>query len=125
MSKKILLIEDETNIRTMYADILTEEGYEVIQVGDGKQGYEVVMNSDWDVLLLDIMLPRLDGIELLKRMRVSPAKKDKPIIILTNLEDSRIRETCLNLGIKDFLVKSNITPDDVVLAVKKYVFNNE
>lgn len=124
MSKKVLLIEDETSIRTMYADVLQDEGYEVIQIGDGKEGYDAVLNREWDVLLLDIMLPRLDGIELLKQMRKDPATKDKPIIILTNLEDSRIKETCFNLGIKDFLVKSNIMPNDVVLAVKKYVFND-
>ena len=107
----------------MYADVLREEGYEVIEIGDGRDGLTTVMNGEWDLLLLDIMLPRLDGIELLKQMRVDPKTKDKPTIILTNLEDNRIRDTCYNLGIKDFLVKSNIVPGDVLITVKKYVFN--
>ena len=123
MSNRVLLIEDETSIRTMYAEVLRDEGYEVTEVGDGKDGFDKDTEGEWYVLLLDIMLPRLDGIELLKRTRTDPATKDKPVIILTNLEDARIRETCMSLGIKDFLVKSNIMPNDVVLTVKKYVFN--
>jgi DNA-binding response OmpR family regulator len=124
MANRILIVEDETNIRTMYADILREEGYEVIEQGDGKGGLEAVMAGDWDLLLLDIMLPKLDGIELLKRMKDHPATKDKPIVVLTNLEDNRIKETCFNLGVKEFVVKSNIIPSEIVLSVKKYVFNN-
>lgn len=123
MANRILIVEDETNIRTMYADILREEGYEVIEQGDGKGGLETVMAGDWDLLLLDIMLPKLDGIELLKRMKDNPSTKDKPIIVLTNLEDNRIKETCFNLGVKEFIVKSNIIPSEIVLSVKKYVFN--
>jgi DNA-binding response OmpR family regulator len=123
MANRILLVEDETNIRTMYADILREEGYEVIEEGDGKGGLENVMGGDWDLLLLDIMLPKLDGIELLKRMKDNPGTKDKPIIVLTNLEDNRIKETCFSLGVKEFIVKSNIIPSEIVMSVKKYVFN--
>ncbi len=125
MSKRILIIEDETNIRAMYSDILKESGYEMIEESEGKQGLDAVINGDWDLLLLDIMLPRLDGIELLKRMKQDPMTKDKPVLILTNLDDNRVRDTCLSLGVKEFLVKANVTPNEVVLAVKKYVFVDE
>lgn len=123
MAKRILLVEDETNIRTMYADILREDGYDVIEQGDGKGGLDAVLSGEWDLLLLDIMLPKLDGIELLKRMQNKPETKEKPIIILTNLEDNRIKETCFDLGVKEFIVKSNIIPSEIVMSVKKYVFN--
>lgn len=125
MGKRILIIEDETNIRAMYADILRESGYEVLEEAEGKQGLENVMSGEWDLLLLDIMLPKLDGIELLKRMQLDPRTKEKPVIVLTNLDDNRIRDTCLGLGVKEFLVKANVIPSDVVLSVKKYVFNDE
>ena len=69
MSKRILIIEDETNIRAMYAAILKESGYEVLEEAEGKEGLDAVMNDSWDLLLLDIMLPRLDGIEVLKRIK--------------------------------------------------------
>ncbi len=123
MAKRILIVEDEKNIRVMYADILREEGYEVMEEGDGKEGLNQVLNGEWDLLLLDIMLPKLDGIELLKRMKIDPKTKDKPIVVLTNLEDNRIKETCFTLGVKEFIVKSNIIPSDIVLSVKKYIFN--
>lgn len=125
MSKRILIIEDETNIRAMYADVLREAGYEVLEEAEGKQGLENVMSGEWDLLLLDIMLPKLDGIELLKRMQQDPRTKEKPVVVLTNLDDNRIRDTCLGLGVKEFLVKANVIPKDVVLSVKKYVFNDE
>jgi len=125
MSKRILIIEDETNIRAMYSDILKESGYEVLEEGEGKEGLDAVMNETWDLLLLDIMLPRLDGIELLKRVKQDARAKDKPIIILTNLDDNRVRDTCLSLGVREFMVKANVTPSEVVLAVKKYVFIDE
>jgi len=125
MAKRILIIEDETNIRAMYADVLKEAGYDVLEEAEGKQGLDIVMNSTWDLLLLDIMLPRLDGIELLKRMQLDPRTKSKPVIVLTNLGDDRIRDTCLNMGVKEFLVKANTIPSDIVLTVKKYVFINE
>ena len=125
MSKRILIIEDETNIRAMYSDILKEAGYEVIEEAEGKQGLDSVMNGAWDLLLLDIMLPRLDGIELLKRVKQDTRTRDKPIIILTNLDDNRVRDTCLNLGVNEFMVKANVTPSEVVLAIKKYVFIDE
>jgi len=125
MGKRILIIEDETNIRAMYADVLRESGYDVLEAAEGKAGLNEVINGDWDLLLLDIMLPKLDGIELLKRMQLDPRTKEKPVIVLTNLDDNRIRDTCLDLGVKEFLVKANVIPSEIVLSVKKYVFINE
>ncbi len=125
MGKRILIIEDETNIRAMYADILREAGYDVLEEGEGKQGLNTVMNGNWDLLLLDIMLPKLDGIELLKSMQRDPRTKEKPVLILTNLDDNRVRDTCMDLGVKEFLVKANMIPSEIVLTVKKYVFLDE
>lgn len=125
MGKRILIIEDETNIRAMYADILRESGYDVLEEGEGKKGLDTVVNGDWDLLLLDIMLPKLDGIELLKNIQKDPRTKDKPILILTNLDDNRVRDTCMDLGVKEFLVKANVIPSEIVLTVKKYVFLDE
>ena len=125
MGKRILIIEDETNIRAMYADVLKESGYDVLEAAEGKAGLNEVINGDWDLLLLDIMLPKLDGIELLKRMQLDSRTKEKPVIVLTNLDDNRIRDTCLDVGVKEFLVKSNVIPSEIVLSVKKYAFIDE
>lgn len=125
MIKRVLIIEDETNIRAMYATMLKEEGYEVLEEEEGKKGLDSLINSEWDLLLLDIMLPRLDGIELLKRLQQDQRTKDRPVVVLTNLDDNRVRDTCLGLGVKEFMVKANVTPNDVILAVKKYAFIDE
>lgn len=122
MGKKIILVEDETNIRSMYSTVLQEDGYEVVEISEGKRALEELESSDWDLLLLDIMLPKLDGIELLKRLKSNPATKDKPVLILTNLKDDSIKDEALKLGANEFLVKSGLVPGDIVLAVKKYVF---
>ena len=124
MAKKILLIEDETNIRSMYAEMLRDAGYEVHEVVEGAQGLEVAKTELWDLLLLDIMLPSMDGVELLRAIKSDPNTKDRPVVIVTNLGDDDIRSTCAQLGAKEFLVKAEVTPADVVLTVKKYVFND-
>ena len=123
MPKIVILIEDETNIRSMYAEILKDEGYDVVEISEGKEGLDVLKEGKWDLLLLDIMLPKLDGVELLKKLNEIKDIKDRPVLILTNLQDEEIRNACLELGVREYLVKSNIVPSDVVLNVKKYVFN--
>ncbi|OGC46115.1 hypothetical protein A2V49_03480 [candidate division WWE3 bacterium RBG_19FT_COMBO_34_6] len=121
MARKVLIIEDEKSIRTMYADILIEEKFEVIEAGDGMRGLSLATEGEWDILLLDIMLPKLDGVELLKQLKNDPKTKDKPVIMLTNLADENIKLTCQKLGAKDFLVKSNINLSDIVSVVNTYV----
>ena len=123
--KKILLIEDETNIRALYAEILREDGYEVTEVAGGMDGLKIAQEKDWDLLLLDIMLPTLDGIKLLRKIKSQPALNIKPVVVVSNLGDENVKKTCMELGVKEFLVKAEVKPDDILLTVKKYVFNKE
>ncbi|MFC1621788.1 response regulator transcription factor [Patescibacteria group bacterium] len=123
--KKILLIEDETNIRAMYAEVLREDKFEVIEVAEGMSGWRVAQEKDWDLLLLDIMLPTMDGIELLRKIKGREDLKLKPVVVVSNLGDENVKKTCMELGAKDFLVKSDIKPEDVLLTVKKYVSNKK
>ena len=122
--KKILLIEDETNIRALYAEVLRDDGYEVTEIGEGGTGYEAAKAGDWDLLLLDIMLPTMDGVKLLKELKGNAMAVAKPVVVVSNLDDENVKNTCLELGAKEFLVKSNVMPNDVLLTVKKYVFND-
>jgi len=121
--KKILLIEDETNIRSLYAEVLREGGYEVVEISEGMHGLEVAKKDSWDLLLLDIMLPSLDGVEILRRIKADANLSSRPIIIVSNLESEDIKTTCAELGAKEFLVKANIMPKDILLAVKRHVFD--
>ena len=118
---KILLIEDEIAIRDVYKELLVFEGYTVDEAGDGDQGLNKALAGDWDILLLDIMLPRRDGLEILTHLKTVPELSKKPVVLLTNLDKESILKACMDLGANGYLVKSNINPQDVVLEVQKYL----
>lgn len=117
---KILLIEDDANVSDLYNEVLTEGGYQVEIVGDGEEAKNIALQGNWDLMLLDIMLPKLDGMELLRSLKENQTIISKPIIILSALEKKEIVEECLKLGAKQYLVKSNIYPNDLLNAVSKY-----
>jgi len=116
--KKILLIEDEADIRTLYAGYLRDNGYEVIEAQDGIVGYTRASEEDWDVMLLDIMLPGQDGIALLKKIKAEDKTANKPIIALTNLSVESVITQVFDQGADGFLIKSEITPDKIVAEVE-------
>ena len=100
---RILLVEDDPGLREGLADALEGEGYEVLRAPDGVVGLEKGLRDDPDLVLLDLMLPRLDGFEVLKRLRADGM--DSPVLVLTarGLEEDRVRG--LDLGADDYVVK--------------------
>ena len=121
MSKNILIIEDEEDIRSVYAEILKDAGYVVSEAADGVNGLAMAQQGSWDILLLDIMLPGEDGMQLLREIKKNDALKQKPIILLTNLENDTIITQCFELGASGYLIKSEITPDKIVAEVAGYL----
>lgn len=119
--QKILLIEDEVDIRVIYAEMLRNSGFEVEEVGDGEAGLEKLRNTNWDLAFLDIMLPKKDGLEVLEDILSDPVLKSRPVILLSNLERESIVKKCLKLGARDYLIKSNINPEQVVETARKYL----
>ena len=119
--QKILLIEDEVDIRVIYAEMLRNSGFEVQEVGDGEAGLEKLRNTNWDLAFLDIMLPKKDGLEVLENILSDPVLKSRPVILLSNLERESIVKKCLKLGARDYLIKSNINPEQVVETARKYL----
>ena len=87
---KVLIIEDEISLQDLYADFLREAGFNVSTASDGDKAVELINSLDWDILLLDIMLPKLDGTEILKRVKTDPKLKLKPVVVLSNLESDLI-----------------------------------
>ncbi|OGC56219.1 hypothetical protein A3H26_02825 [candidate division WWE3 bacterium RIFCSPLOWO2_12_FULL_36_10] len=122
--QKILIVEDEVDIRVVYAEMLRNSGYEVEEVGDGEEGLAKLKSSNWDLVFLDIMLPKKDGLEVLESIVSDPILKLRPIILLSNLERESIVKKCLKLGARDYLVKSNINPEQVVETARKYLTTN-
>ncbi len=116
--RRILLIEDEPDIRSLYAGYLRDSGYEVAEAGDGIAGYTKATQEDWDVMLLDIMLPGQDGIALLKKIKSDPKNSGKPIVVLTNLSVESVVSQVFDEGADGYLIKSEITPDKIVTEVE-------
>ena len=117
----ILIIEDETDIRLLYASYLSEKGLNVEQAQDGEIGLEKIKSIDWDVLLLDIILPNKDGVGILKEISVNKDLKKGAILLLTNLSNENIIEEAFSNGADGYIIKSEITPDDLYSEVKKYL----
>jgi CheY-like chemotaxis protein len=117
--KKILFIEDESALQKTLSDYLKKEGYEVVSALDGETGLKLAKNQKPDLILLDLILPKMDGFEVLEKLTQDPETKDIPVIILTNLERMEDIERALELGAKTYLVKANYTLQEVTEKVKK------
>ena len=115
-NKKILLVEDDENIREMYQMKLEMEGYEVVTAGDGKKALELIEKEKLNLTLLDILLPKKDGFEVLKEIRQSKNEKTRniPVIIISNLSHPDDQREAKRLGVFDYLVKAKVTPQEVV-----------
>ena len=121
--KKILVVEDDQFIRELYIDILQEEGYNVEHASDGEEGFQKIYAGGYDLILLDIMLPKMDGIRILEKLKnetpaVSP---NKSILVLSNLGQETIISNALSLGASGYMIKSDYTPDQVISKVKQYL----
>ncbi|HSX39632.1 MAG TPA: response regulator transcription factor [Candidatus Saccharimonadales bacterium] len=120
---KILIVEDETSLREIYSEVLKDAGYGVIEAGDGETAETLIKSGDWDLLLLDIMLPKLDGMTVLKEKSQNQMLKDKPVIVISNLDNEDIIKQCMEGGASGYLVKSNISPQELVDNVNKHFTN--
>ncbi len=117
--KKILFIEDESALQKTLGDTLKKEGYDVVSALNGEIGLNLAKTQSPDLILLDLILPKMDGFDVLKALIGSEETKNIPVIILTNLERMQDIEMALELGAKTYLVKANYTLKEVVEKVKK------
>ncbi|HPD74164.1 MAG TPA: response regulator [Patescibacteria group bacterium] len=125
LKNNILIVEDEHDIREIYAEVLNMAGYVVDQVADGEKGMQKIRDDNWDILLLDIMLPGKDGIKILKEIKDHPELKKGIVIALTNLNSENIIQEVFGSGADGYLIKSEITPDKVVEEVARILANQE
>lgn len=102
---KILVVDDDENIRIVLQDILASEGYEIFQAGSGAEAVKLVRKAAPDVILLDIQMPDMDGLEVTRKLKKDPSSARIPVIIVTGLDDVQARVEALRLGADDFLVK--------------------
>lgn len=116
--KKILFIEDEASLQKAIGDVLAEEEFEVISALDGEAGLQLVKDQKPDLILLDLVMPKMNGIEVLKRLKESEETKDIPVIVLTNSEEMEHIQQAIDLGATTYLVKINYKLDEVVEKIK-------
>ncbi len=116
---KVLVIEDERMLTEMYATKFLMEGFEVDKAFDGAEGLQKARTAKADIILLDIIMPKLDGFAVLKEIKKDAQLNQTPVLLLTNLgQDDDIKKG-KELGADDYFVKSNHTPADVVAKVKE------
>jgi DNA-binding response OmpR family regulator len=118
MFKKILLIEDDKFLRELMNKKLLTLGFDVVSAADGESGLVMIKETKPDVVLLDLILPGINGFEVLEKAKQDPEIANIPIVILSNLGQGEDIEKGLALGAKDFLVKAHFTPQEIVNKLK-------
>src|SRR3989344_7663329 len=117
----ILIVEDDQVLLKMYTEKFSFEGFKVLNAKDGEEALTMALAEPIDIILLDIMLPRMSGTDFLEKFRETAKGKSTPVIALTNLAEEEERLRAIKLGVKEYLVKAMQTPEQVVEKVKKYV----
>jgi len=116
--KTILFIEDESALQKTIGEILSQEGYEVISALDGEVGLKLAKIKKPDLILLDLILPKINGFDVLKKLKEEAETKSIPIIVLTNLEGTEDVKEAIELGAQTYLVKTQYTLEEVVEKIK-------
>ncbi len=119
--KKVLLVEDEEKISGMYRDVLLENGLEVLVAETVRQGLEKAKTGKVDLILLDILLPEESGIAFLRKLRKGFENIRVPVVVVSNYSTETIREEAFSLGVKDYLLKTDFTPQSLAEKIKEYL----
>lgn len=117
--KKILIVDDEKVLAELLSSKIEQAGFSTIVAHDGEEGLRKALTERPSLILLDIVMPKMDGIKVLKKLREDPWGKTVPVIVLTNLNTAETVEKSLASGVYDYLVKIDYTLDDLAEIVKK------
>ena len=112
--KKVLIIEDEKFIGELYSKALTDAGYQVVVVETGDEGLRQALAGEFDIILLDIMVPGLLGIDVLKKIKQEHPEIKSKVIITTNLENSEDTRKSIEKDADGYLIKAEVSPNDLV-----------
>lgn len=122
LSKKtILIVEDDSVISNIYKHTFKSLGINVVVAEDGEMALEIMKKESIDFVILDIRMPKVDGIEVLKQMRADPNHRNTPVLILTNHDLREYRDAIKNLNVLDFIVKVDVEIKNVVEKVEAYL----
>ena len=121
MAKKILIVEDDKFLRELIVRKLTNEGYEAVEAVDGEQGIQKIKETKPDLVLLDLILPGIDGFEVLTQKKEDPFVASIPVIVLSNLGQKEDVDRGLGLGATDYLIKAHFTPGEIIEKVRNII----
>jgi len=116
---KILLVEDDSFLLGMYATKFEMENFKVIMAEDGEKAVRLAPKEMPDIILLDIILPKVNGFEVLRQLKANRLTANIPVILLTNLSQKDEIEQALKMGAEDYLIKAHFMPSEVVEKIKK------
>lgn len=117
--KNILVIEDDKFLRELISQKLSKEGFKISEAMDGEEGVKKIQQEKPDLILLDLILPGLDGFEVLFQTKQDPALSEIPVIILSNLGQKEDVERGLKMGAVDYLIKAHFTPGEIIEKIKQ------
>ncbi|MCK9345106.1 MAG: response regulator transcription factor [Candidatus Pacebacteria bacterium] len=119
--KIILVVEDEEPLQLVLRDILTTEGYKVFEAKNGVEGLEIALHEHPHLILLDILMPKMDGLEMLKKLREDAWGKTASVIVLTNLSDNEDVAKAVESDVFEYFVKSDIKIDEVIARIREKI----
>lgn len=114
----IMIVEDDSFVMDIYKTKLSQEGFSVIEAENGVEALKKLKNEKPDILLLDIVMPYMDGLEVLKKIKENEDTKNIPVVLLTNLSQKEEVDKGMELGAMDYLIKSHFTPSEVLEKIK-------
>ncbi|MBI4099926.1 response regulator [Candidatus Microgenomates bacterium] len=116
---KILLVDDDQSLRQLYKLELTNRKHTVVEAADGEEGLAKIGSDKPDLVLLDVMMPKLDGIATLGKIKADAANKGLPVVMLTNFGQENLVKQAFNQGATDYLLKYKVTPAEMASTVEK------
>ncbi len=119
--KRVLLVEDDSTLSGSLATLLTDAGFAVTVAHDGEEGVKLAEEVSPHIILLDVMLPKVDGVTALRRIKQIPGQEETPVMMLTNRDDLEVIEETLKGGSYDFLVKHEWKLEDIVQRIQDKV----
>ena len=118
---KIIIVEDDPFLLSILAEKFKEADFDIETAIDGEDGLNKIKSSNFDLVLLDMVLPKIDGFKILEELRDGNQAKKTPVIVLSNLYDKNSIDKAILLGAKDYIVKAYNTPEEIVFKIKSFL----
>ncbi|MEK7557950.1 MAG: response regulator [Patescibacteria group bacterium] len=119
--KKILVVEDDVMISSMYKIKFEVDDFTVVIANNGAEGLELAKKENPDIIMLDVILPQIDGFSVLEELKKDKQTKDIPVVMLTNLGTEEDKAKGKKFGVIDYLVKASLTPKQISIKIKQYL----